>query len=170
MVEIITARLRLRPVSANDVVAFYQILSDTKAMAFWSTPPHKDLAETEAWVFAMQTIDPGDGEDFVIEQNGQVIGKAGLYKFPEVGVILHRAAWGKGYAYEALKPVLERAFDVHGLPSVNADVDPRNSASLRLWKRLGFQISGGAKRTWNVGGEWCDSVYLRLENPNAFVS
>lgn len=138
-------------------------------MAFWSTPPHKERAETEAWVFAMQTIDPADGEDFVIEQNGRVIGKAGLYKFPEVGFILHPAAWGKGYAHEAIQPVLQRAFGVHGLPAVQADVDPRNNASLRLLKRLGFNVSGSAKRTWNVGGEWCDSVYLRLENPNPFV-
>ncbi|HEV2570069.1 GNAT family protein [Sphingomonas sp.] len=163
MIEIKTARLRLRPASMDDVEAFHSILSDPEAMAFWSSPPHTDMSETAAWVSAMMSIDPGEGEDFVIEQDGRVIGKAGLYRFPEIGFILHPSTWGQGFAREALKPVLDRAFSVHGLPAVEADVDPRNSASLRFLTRLGFVETGRASRTWNIGGHWCDSVYLRLD-------
>jgi RimJ/RimL family protein N-acetyltransferase len=163
MAEIRTERLRLRPASAGDVRAFHRILSDETATAFWATPPHANVAETEAWVAAMMAIDPREGEDFVIEAEGQVIGKAGFYRFPEIGYILHPEAWGQGYAREALGPVLARAFSVHRLPSVEADVDPRNEASLKLLHRLGFEEVGRANRTWNVGGKWCDSVYLRLE-------
>lgn len=167
MVEIRTERLLLRPASTGDVDAFHKILSDSEATAFWSTPPHKTIAETEAWVASMVAIDPGAGEDFVIELAGRVIGKAGLYRFPEIGFILHPDAWGRGYAYEALHPVLARAFSVHGLASVEADVDPRNHASLRVLAKLGFKEERRASRTWNIGGEWCDSVYLRLDNPDA---
>jgi RimJ/RimL family protein N-acetyltransferase len=163
MVEIRTERLLLRPASASDVMAFHRILSDETATAFWSTPPHKDVAQTEAWVAGMMSIDPLEGEDFVVECEGRVIGKAGLYRFPEIGYILHPDAWGQGYAQEALGPVLARALSLHRLPFVDADVDPRNAASLRLLQRLGFEEVGRANRTWNVGGEWCDSVYLRLE-------
>ena len=167
MVEIRTERLVLRPASNDDVEAFHAILSDCEATAFWSTPPHATTAETEAWVASMVAIGPGEGEDFVIELAGRVIGKAGLYRFPEIGFILHPGAWGRGYAYEALGPVLDRAFSVHGLPSVEADVDPRNHASLRLLGKLGFVEERRASRTWNIGGHWCDSVYLRLVNPAA---
>ncbi len=31
----------------------------------------------------------GEGEDFVVEHDDRVIGKAGLYHLPEVGFILH---------------------------------------------------------------------------------
>ena len=162
MVEIRTDRLLLRPATLDDVEAFHSILGDARAMAYWSTPPHQDIAETQRWLASMISIDRNEGEDFVIELNGRAIGKAGLYRFPEVGFILHPDAWGKGYAREALRAVLERAFAVHRLPCVEADVDPRNDASLRLLTGLGFQETGRASRTWNVGGEWCDSVYLRL--------
>lgn len=148
-----------------DVDAFHAILSDPRAMAYWSTLPHRERAQTQEWVAAMVAIPPGAGEDFVIECDGRVIGKAGLYRFPELGYILHPEAWGKGYAAEALRPVLERAFAVHRLPEVTADVDPRNTASLRLLERLGFRETGRASHTWNIGGEWCDSVYLRLLKP-----
>ena len=169
MVELRTERLLLRPARVTDVAAFHDILSDPAATAFWSTPPHEDLAQTEAWVSGMMSIDPREGEDFVIERDGRLIGKAGLYRFPEIGYILHPAAWGQGCAREALTAVVERAFAVHGLPAVEADVDPRNLASLRLLARLGFEETGRADRTWNIGGVWCDSVYLRLPNPNAPV-
>lgn len=162
MIEIRTERLLLRPATFDDVEAFHEIMRDASAMAYWSTPPHKDIAETQSWVASMIAIDPSDGEDFVIELNGRAIGKAGLYRFPEIGFILHPDVWGHGYAQEALQAVLDRAFTVHRLPSVEADVDPRNEASLRLLTRLGFRETRRASRTWNVGGEWCDSVYLEL--------
>lgn len=112
----------------------------------------------------MMSVGPSDGEDFVNEQDGRVIGKMGLFQFPDIGFILHRDVWGQGYAREALKPVLDRAFSVHGLPRIEADVDPRNQASLRLLDRAGFKERGRGLRTWNVGGEWSDSVYLALQN------
>ena len=59
--------------------------------------------------------------------------------------------------------MLDRAFGVHGLPAVEADVDPRNAASLRLLGRLGFEEVGQAERTVLIGDTWCDSVYLRLD-------
>nr|WP_217352594.1 GNAT family N-acetyltransferase [Sphingomonas sp. ID1715] len=157
----------MRPALASDVAAFHDIFSDPAAMAFWSTPPHRDLAETQAWVAGMMAIDAGEGEDFVIEREGRLIGKAGLYRFPEIGFILHPAAWGQGYAREALIPILDRAFSLHRLPFVEADVDPRNTASLRLLEGLGFEEVGRASRTWNVGGVWCDSVYLRRDADKA---
>ncbi len=94
-----------------------------------------------------------------------MIGKAGFYRFPEIGFILHPDAWGEGYAYEALGAVLERGFADHDLARVEADVDPRNTASLRLLGRLGFHEAGRASRTWRIGEEWCDSIYLALDRP-----
>ena len=167
MVKIRTDRLLLRPATFGDVEAFHGIMSDGRAMAYWSTTPHKDMDETRSWIASMIGIGPGEGEDFVIELDKRVIGKAGLYRFPEIGFILHPHAWGNGYAREALEAVLQRAFTVHRLAGVEADVDPRNAASLRLLTGLGFQETSRASRTWNVGGQWCDSVYLQLLCPPA---
>lgn len=162
MIEIKTDRLLLRPARVQDIDAFHPILCDARAMAFWSTPPHETLAETREWVSAMMDIDPDEGEDFVVELDRNVIGKVGFYRFPEIGFVLHPSVWGKGYATEALRPVLARAFDEHRLPSVEADVDPRNMASMQLLKRLGFEETGRATGTWQIAGKWCDSVYLTL--------
>ena len=113
----------------------------------------------------MIAIDPAEGEDFIVEHQGAVIGKAGLYRFPEIGFIFHPAVWGQGFAREALGAVVSRAFAVHRLPAIVADVDPRNAASLAVLIRLGFAETHRAAKTWLIGGQWCDSVYLRLEAP-----
>ncbi len=167
MLEIWTERLRLRKASEDDLDAIHAVLSDRRAMAYWSTPPHETLEQSRLWLDKMLSIPSHKGEDFIVELDGRVIGKAGLYCFPEVGFILHSSAWGRGFAREALRPVLERAFSVHRLPAVVADVDPRNAASLKLLQGLGFRETGRKEKTWLIGEEWCDSVYLQLDRPGS---
>ena len=132
-------------------------------MLYWSTPPHEDLEVTRKWLRSMIEIAPGEGEDFIVEHGGRVVGKAGLFRFPEIGFILHPDSWRRGLAREALEPVLDRAFAVHGLERVVADVDPHNAASLSLLGRLGFRETGRRERTYRIGGKWCDSVDLALD-------
>jgi ribosomal-protein-alanine N-acetyltransferase len=157
-----TERLLLRAATLADCDTFHRILGDPEAMTYWSTTPHRSLAETEVWVRAMIAIPLGEGEDFVVEHDGEVIGNAGLYRFPRIGFILHRDHWGRGFAGEALRFVIDRAFRVHGLERIEADVDPRNQASLACLTRLGFTEYERKERTWMIGGEWLDSVYLEL--------
>ena len=47
---------------------------------------------------------------------------------------------------------------------IDADVDPRNASLAEASRRvLGFRETGRKERTWLVGNEWCDSVYLALD-------
>ena len=155
-----TPRLLLRPACAEDLDPLHAIMRQPQALAYWSTPPHESSAETASFLQGMMTIPPDEGEDFVIEHAGRLIGKAGLYRFPDIGYLLDPACWGQGLMREALAAVIERAFAVHKLPRIQADVDPRNAASIRLLERLGFRETDRQTRTWLVGERWCDSVYF----------
>ena len=161
--EFRTERLLLRPARASDLEPMHAILGDPRAMAYWSSTPHEDIGKTRDWLASMIAIQPTEGEDFIVEFEGRLIGKAGLWRFPEIGFVFHPDFWGRGLAQEALTLVLDRAFTIHGLPKVDADVDPRNAGSLKLLERLGFRETGRAERTWHVGDQWCDSVYLELD-------
>ncbi|MDF8333555.1 GNAT family N-acetyltransferase [Novosphingobium cyanobacteriorum] len=160
--ELRTARLLLRPARSDDVDPLHAIMRQPRTMAYWSTPPHESPEQTADFVTAMMEIPDGQGEDFVVEWEGRVIGKAGLYRFPDIGYLFDPAVWGQGFAQEALRAVIGRAFTVHALPRIQADVDPRNAASIRLLGRLGFHETHRQSRTWLVGEEWCDSVYFAL--------
>ena len=162
MTEFFTERLRLRRATMADLGAIHGILSQPAAMRYWSTPPHRTIEETETWLRSMVDADPDDSDDFIIEREGRVIGKLGCWQLPEIGFILSPAAWGQGYANEAIGAFLDRRRTIGEPTSLTADVDPRNSASLRLLTRNGFVETGRAERTWHVAGEWCDSVYLEV--------
>ena len=158
-----TGRLLLRRPRAEDVAAMHAILSDAEAMRYWSTLPHAQLAESEAWIAAtMQAIERGECDDFFVERDGQLIGKAGLWNGDEIGFLFSPTVWGQGYAREALDAVIAHAFGAGGRSQIRADVDPRNDRCLQLLTGLGFRETGRAERTFCLGGAWSDSVYLTL--------
>jgi RimJ/RimL family protein N-acetyltransferase len=161
-----TERLLLRRARPEDVGAFNAIMRDPLAMRYWSTPPHATLEETREWVTSMIEA-PAESDDYVVELDGRVIGKAGCWRVPEIGYILHPDHWGKGYAREAMAAVIAHLFATRGLEKIIADVDPRNQASIGLLLRLGFSETHRAKGTWQVGDELCDSVYFALPRPGA---
>ena len=167
MDKIITERLPLRRARPEDLEAIHAIFSDPAAMRYWSTPAHADLAESRAWLERMIAAAPDDSDDFVIELQGRVIGKAGCWRLPEIGYILHPDFWGQGFAFEALSAIIPRLFERFPIPAIEADVDPRNDASLSLLERLGFTVVRRAERTAKIGDEWVDSVYLALPRPVA---
>ena len=159
--EIRTERLLLRRATMADTLAMNRIMSDPAAMRYWSTLPHENLAQTEAWLHSMVAAERATSDDFIVTRDGAVIGKVGAWKLPDVGYLIDPAEWGKGYASEALTGFIARRHDL-GSTELTADVDPRNTASLRLLDRHGFTETHREARNFQVGDEWCDSVYLRL--------
>lgn len=162
MVTLSTPRLRLRGATMDDLPAIHALLSDPVGMRYWSTPPHTDVAQSEAWLRSMVEADPATSDDFIIELDGAAIGKLGCWKLPEIGFNLASKHWGQGYASEAMAAYLDRRRALRDPSSLTADVDPRNTASLRLLEKHGFVETGRASGTWQVGDELCDSVYLAL--------
>lgn len=159
--ELHTPRLTLRSARADDLQDLHAVLSDPRTTRWWSTPPHESLEQTAAWLHSMIANGP-DHPDFVIERDGHVIGKAGFWKLPEVGYILHADHWGQGLAGEAVTAAIDHVFATRDIDDLTADVDPDNAASIRLLKRLGWVKTGFAERTWHVGGEWKNSLYYGL--------
>jgi RimJ/RimL family protein N-acetyltransferase len=161
-VELVTARLKLRRAATGDLEAMHEILSDPRAMRFWSTAPHRELEQTSAWLASMIADGPPLSDDFVIEHQGRVIGKAGAWRVPEIGFILHPDYWRQGFAGEAVSAVIAHLFATYDVPAITAEADPRNDASVRLLKRLGFIETGFEAATFEIEGEVSDSVYLAL--------
>jgi RimJ/RimL family protein N-acetyltransferase len=164
-----TARLVLRRAVPEDLPAFHEIMSDPRAMRYWSRPEHETIEQTQGFVDFLCGCPGNGGDDWVIELEGRAIGKAGAWNPPEVGFLLHPDHWGKRYAHEAMATLIPLLFVRHEVPALTADVDPRNTASLRLLDRLGFRETGRAERTLLWREEWCDSVYLALPRNRALM-
>ena len=165
------SRVTLRWISEGDVDAFYAIYSNPEVMRYWSTPP---LANREAAVNLINKIQE-DWQRRVILKWGiarrtddQLIGSVTLFNLDfnhrraEIGYALGRAHWGKGYMNEALMALLKYAFEVLDLHRIEADVDPRNAASIKTLERLGFQREGYLRERWQTYGEIQDAFFYGL--------
>jgi [ribosomal protein S5]-alanine N-acetyltransferase len=163
--QIRTERLVLRRPHADDLDAMFEIMSNPAAMRYWSTLPHADRDVTRPWLDKKIARNAAGGEDYFIELDGRVIGEVGAGRLPDFGFMIHPDFWGRGFATEASTAFIAHVFGNTAATELLADVDPRNVASLRVLDRLGFTETGRAERTFLLGDEWCDSVYLALPRP-----
>jgi [ribosomal protein S5]-alanine N-acetyltransferase len=162
MTELRTPRLLLRRARPDDLAGLHAVLSDERAMTYWSSGPHATIQQTQEWLDGMIASTPEESEDFVITYDGETIGKIGAYRLPDFGYILAPRHWGLGLASEAMTAFLDHAFSRPDIDRLTADVDPRNHASLQLLKRFGFVETGRGSGTWTTPIGVCDSIYFAL--------
>ena len=163
-----TSRLLLRPARADDLDDLHRVFSDPMAMRYWDRPPYEDISVTAKLLSGLMNQDPARSFDLVVEADGICIGKAGMWRTPEIGYILHPDYWGQGLAFEALSAFLPRAFARFDRePVFKAECDPRNLASGALLRKLGFRRTRQEKANFRYGDiEWCDTDYYELMRPN----
>ena len=169
---IITAeRVVLRWISEDDIDSLYEVFSDAQVMRYWSTAPFTDRDQA---VKLQREIATGNESNtmmkwgLTLRDSDRVIGTTTLFNLSldngraELGYAMGRAHWGKGYMNEALQALLSHAFEVMQLRRLEADVDPRNLASIRTLERLGFQREGYLRERWHVNGEIQDAYFYGL--------
>ncbi|MFC3616519.1 GNAT family N-acetyltransferase [Lutimaribacter marinistellae] len=159
-----TRRLLLRSGRSDDLDPLHEIFSDPRAMRYWDRPPHTELSETRSFLERFMTGPSDDRFEFILDLDGRCIGKAGVWGAPEIGYILQPDLWGRGLAHEALCAVLPRAFErFSDLPELTAQIDPRNTASEKLLRKLGFRQTAYVEQNFLYGeNEWCDSAYFAV--------
>ena len=71
---------------------------------------------------------------------------------------------GRGYMTEAVGGMVRFAFAALELHRVEANIMPRNEASLRVVARCGFQNEGLSPKYLKINGVWEDHVHMVLRN------
>jgi ribosomal-protein-alanine N-acetyltransferase len=141
-----TPRLVLRRPRAGDAADVFQgWASDEVATRFMSWPRHQAHDDSRAF------LEYSDGEwdrwpagPYLIElrSSGDSIGSCGFtFRDPglaEVGYILARHAWGRGYATESLSAQVDAALSL-GPITLEAWVHPDNRASSRVLEKCSFE-------------------------------
>lgn len=166
-----TSRLTLRWMVDADVDDLFAIFSNVEVMRYWSTPP---LANRDAAVALLNEIQDSFKRQMMLKWgvarklDNKLIGTTTLYNLDftnrraEVGYALGREYWGRGYMQEALQALLSFCFETLDLRRLEADVDPRNQASLQTLERLGFRREGYLRERWEVAGELQDALFYGL--------
>lgn len=164
-------RLHLRPIREDDLPDLYAVFADPDVMRYWSTPPMRDMDEARAYLAGIsRNFAERTGFKWAITRrdNDRLIGTTSLFRLDgphhtgEIGYALGSAHWGNGYAAEAVRRTCQFGFEQLGLRRIEADIDPRNLASVRLVEALGFRREGELRARYHVGGEIQDSLIYGL--------
>lgn len=168
---IYATRIRLRHLEVSDTDSLFEIFSDREALRFWSWKPYTERAQAEKLLaeihehFRQKTLFQWG---IARKADDKIIGTTTLFRLDEqsrraeIGYILNRRFWGNGFAGEALTALLDFAFEKMNLHRIEADIEPRNAASVKTVERLGFKREGLLRERWIVGGELQDSLVYGL--------
>lgn len=146
-----TERLTLRPLAMGDLEDLHAMMGDAEVMAFWDVPPIEDIDLTSTILQGqIRDVERGAALYWVMSRrlDGAFVGCCDLSEIDrwharaEIGFMLGRPFWGGGYAYEAMRAVIDEAVQALGLKRLTARVHAGNDRSVRLLERLGFQDEG----------------------------
>ena len=148
--ELRTERLLLRGFRDADLDAVAAMCADPQVMRYLGDG--RTLDRDDSWRQMAMLMGHwalrGFGNWAVEERaTGAYVGRVGLH-YPEgwpereVGWVLAPRHWGKGYATEAARAVLEHVFGTLGWPRLISLIYRDNAPSIRVARRLGEHLEG----------------------------
>lgn len=137
-------RLILRPMTLDDTNALFELTSDLETAKYVSNI-HRNLNDTADYIVT-KFLNAPLGQ-FAIEEKltGKMIGSVSynridsLMKTAEIGYMLNRHYWNKGYMTETLKTMLEYGFEKFEFNSLMAVFDKNNVASRKVILKSGLK-------------------------------
>jgi RimJ/RimL family protein N-acetyltransferase len=136
-----TARLDLRPISADDVEVVVAVYGDPPTMTTmpWRLLPSRVAAA--AWLEdrLSELADTGHGYFVVTDRAGTLVGLCGFMPRGEqfeIGWVIREPHWGHGFATEAAAAVVSSASD----RTIFAAIRPGNLASIRVAEKIGLHF------------------------------
>ena len=144
-----TERLILRPLTLADAPAVFVWGGDPEVNRYMAYPLERSMADAEAWLREVERADGRNDLDFgfVRKENGLLIGSGGVYRkkgtwwrrsWWTLGYNLRRDCWGRGYAAEAARAMVDFAHRKRGARIFLADHAVDNPASGRVLEKCGL--------------------------------
>jgi RimJ/RimL family protein N-acetyltransferase len=143
-----TARLVLREMVPADLGFVADMLGDPEVMRYY--PKVYSRAEAQEWLDRQRARYLRDGHALwlvSLAATGEPVGQIGLVRQTvkgvdetEVGYLLARAFWGRGFASEAARACRDHALLALGRPHVISLIRPENAPSRRVAERIGMRV------------------------------
>lgn len=178
--ELRTERFVLRQLQQADAPALLDQRSDPRILRYLDREPDTTLEQTSALIERItQSAADNLGVTWGIVRPAatqELLGTIGLWRIiaehhrAEVGYGLHPDYWQQGIMSEVLAAVLDFGFQQLKLHSVEANVNPHNTASRRLLEKHGFVQEAYFRQNYFFRGHFLDSIIYSLLTPEAAKS
>ena len=157
-----TERLILRPFVPDDAPEVARLAGDRRIADTTLNIPHPyDESMALAWIGThAERAERDEGISLAVADRttGAIVGAAGLainraHRRGELGYWVGAEQWGRGYATEASRAVIDYAFGPLDLARVVAHCLTRNPGSRRVMEKLGMQLEARLRQhmvKWDV--------------------
>ena len=163
MIAASTERLVLRGLEEGDAENILLLNSDPEVLRYVHDVPYANAETARKWIADIgKQLPLGIGRWAIGTHDGTWIGRCSLRRYADgevlMGYRLLREQWGRGYASEAVRAMLDLAFNTHHLPYVASKVARDNIASQRVLEK-----NGG--RFWKEGAaeNYAEASVFRFE-------
>jgi ribosomal-protein-alanine N-acetyltransferase len=159
-----TERLILRQLTFTDAPALFVVRSNADIMQYIARPLAKTVIDAVNLIKVINdSLNSNNGITWCItlKNNPQFIGSIGFWRIEkenyraEIGYLLNPAFQGMGIMQEAIAAVMN-------LHSIQANADPRNTASIKLLEKNNFIREGYFKEDHFYNEAFADTVVYTL--------
>jgi RimJ/RimL family protein N-acetyltransferase len=101
----------------------------------------------------------------VLKDAGQHIGNINVYidepnSVADIGLLIRKSSWGKGYGTEAFKALTCWLFDDLKIRKVTAGCVAANTGMIKTAVKAGMTEDGRRKKQFIIGGKETDAIYM----------
>ena len=164
-----TERLLLRKVTMDDAEDVFLLRTNEEAMKYINKPKLLSIDDAKELIKKMNISDRIQW-GITIKNENKIIGTIGYHRIEkehyraEIGYMLDPEYWNTGLMSEALTKAIGFGFTKMGLHSIEAVINPGNTASRAILKKFGFIKEAYFKENFFFEGEFYDSeVYSLLK-------
>ncbi|MFJ2397794.1 GNAT family N-acetyltransferase [Streptomyces sp. NPDC087843] len=169
------SRVELHPLTLADQDEFCMLVrASTGLHQPWMQLP----ATAEEFRVWMRRFDDGTNLGFLVRvaETGAAAGMVninsiirGRYQGASLGYAAFAPSAGRGYMTDGLTITLQHAFTDLRLHRLEASIQPANTASLALVRRLGFRHEGVSPAYLYIDGDWRDHERWSITAPNPWT-
>jgi len=159
-----STKLRLEPLSLDHLDGVMTWVNDPEVTFYFATLGHVTREQESAYI--QKLIDSKSDIIYSIFEGDEYLGQIGISQIywparnGRIGVLLRRAAWGRGVAERAGRLLMAEAFLKHDLHKLWLIIRSDNTKSLHLWSKLGFRCEGILREEYYSQGKFHDMMRL----------
>ena len=169
-----TSRLILRRIAKADAGDFFRLRSDKNIMQHIGRPIALNIDDAVQLIEVIEDQfqnNSGITWGITMKEEKKIIGTIGLWRIikehhrAEIGYLLGTSFQGRGLMQEAIEPVIEYGFKKIKLHTIEANVSPLNTASIKLLEKNNFIREAHFKENYFFDGKFLDSFVYSLITP-----
>ena len=171
--ELETERLRIREFKQSDLDAVYEYSGDSDVVRYMPFGPNT-LEQAQGFlerVMANQYEENRVNYEMavILKENNVLIGGCRINKVDKIkahiGYIFNKKHWGKGYATEVTRALVDFGFKELGVHRIYATTDVDNIASKRVLEKAGMVLEGRLREDMIIHDRYRDSLILGILKP-----